>query len=69
MRRQRVPSMRLCSFFRVSTDPDGLSLQHVRMFSRVDTMYGRDQLCVLGDQLQAAGSDAAVQHEAHGSVG
>ena len=28
MRRQRVPSMRLCSFFRVSTqDPDGLSLQ------------------------------------------
>ena len=30
VRRQRVPSMRLCSFFRVSTDPDALSLQHVR---------------------------------------
>ena len=25
-----------------------------RVFSRVDAMYGRDQLCVLGDQLQAA---------------
>ena len=40
-----------------------------RVFSRVDAMYGRDQLCVLGDQLQAAGSDAAVQHEALGGVG
>ena len=25
-----------------------------RVFSLVDAMYGRDQLCVLGDQLQAA---------------
>ena len=25
-----------------------------RVFARVDSMYGRDQLSVLGDQLQAA---------------
>ena len=39
-----------------------------RVFSRVDAMYGRDQLCVLGDQLQAAVM-LRYNNEAHGSVG
>ena len=42
------------NFAKLVLTPTCTSAACERVFSRVDALYGRDQLCVLGDQLQAA---------------